>query len=71
MSVSAHFEIEDLRPAPLSAVMAVEICGVDLSAPTGKNLVSALNEAFLDHLVLCVRGQRLTPSQFVGLSQVV
>jgi len=70
VSFSAGIETETFRPAPLSAVMAAEISGVDLSAPMDRELAEALIDAFLDHLVLCIRGQRLTPSQYVGAARI-
>ncbi len=61
---------ESLSVTPLSEVMAAEVTGVDLSAPPGKAAAAALNDAFLDNLVLCVRGQRLTPAQYVQAARV-
>ena len=53
----------------MSEVMAAEVDGVDLSAPVESELAAALNKAFLSHLVLCIRGQRLTPSQYVDAAR--
>jgi taurine dioxygenase len=70
VSLSAGIETETFRPAPLSAVMGAEISGVDLSAPPGQELAAVLNDAFLAHPVLCVRGKRLTPSQCLGAARI-
>ncbi len=59
-----------LNLMPSSEVMAAEVDGVDLSAPVESELAAALNDAFLDHLVLCIRGQRLTPSQYLDAARI-
>ncbi len=44
---------------PLGGVMGAEVTGVDLSRPLPDETRDALYRAFLDHLLLCVRGQEL------------
>lgn len=68
--MSVTVEAKGMTITPLSRLMAVEVVGVDLSAPAGGAVAEALNNAFLDHLVLCVRGQRLMPAQYVEASRV-
>lgn len=70
MSVSVRIEDKTFNLTPLSEVMAAEVNGVDLSAPAKEHLGAALNNAFLDHLVLCVRGQRLTPAEYVNAAKI-
>lgn len=48
-----------MKITPLSKVMGAEVAGVDLTKPLSANERDELNKAFLDHLVLCVRDQRL------------
>ena len=48
-----------MKITPLSNVMGAEVTGVDLSEPLGAADRDRLYQAFLDHLLLCVRGQRL------------
>ena len=50
--------------------MAAEVSGVDLSGPIPEELAGALNAAFLDHQVLCLRRQRLTPAEYVQATRV-
>ncbi|MGY9105548.1 MAG: TauD/TfdA dioxygenase family protein [Alphaproteobacteria bacterium] len=47
----------DIRP--LSDVMGAEIRGLDLSEPLDVETQEQLNQAFLNHLLLCVRDQKL------------
>lgn len=43
---------------PLGPVMGAEVTGVDLNAPLSASERDQLYQAFLRHLLLCVRGQR-------------
>ena len=46
-----------MKIEPLSKVMGAEVAGVDLNGPLTAAERDQLYQAFLDHLVLCVRGQ--------------
>jgi taurine dioxygenase len=46
-----------MKIEPLSNVMGAEVTGVDLNGPLAAAERDQLYRAFLDHLVLCVRGQ--------------
>ena len=48
-----------MQITPLSKVMGAEVTGVDLNQPLSAANREQLYEAFVDHLVLCVRDQRL------------
>ena len=50
---------------PLSAHTGVEVTGVDLSKPVDGEVQARLNKAFVDHSVLVVRDQNLTPHQML------
>lgn len=56
---------ESFSVTPLSARTGAEIAGVDLSAPVDKQTRERLNQAFLDHSVLAIRGQTLNATQFL------
>ena len=47
-----------MKITPLSNVMGAEVRGVDLSKPLTASERDELYQAFLDHLLLCVRDQR-------------
>ncbi len=53
----------------LSAGLGAEIIGLDLSRPLTKDTVAKLRAAWLEHLVLLFRGQKLSDEQFVGFSR--
>jgi taurine dioxygenase len=46
--------------------MGVAAEGVDLNEPLGPATQAALREALLDGLVLCIRGQRLSPASYLA-----
>lgn len=46
-----------MKIEPLSSIMGAEVTGIDLNRRLGTAERDALYRAFLDHLVLCVRGQ--------------
>lgn len=54
---------------PLSAQMGAEVTGVDLGSSLDASTVAALNAALDRHVVLCVRGQQLSPAQLVGAAR--
>ena len=42
---------------PLNNVMGAEVRSLDLNQPLDKKTTDQLYQAFLDHLLLCIRGQ--------------
>ncbi len=52
--------------ARLSAHTGAEVTGIDLTRPVDAELQAALNRAFIEHSVLVVRGQKLTPGQMLA-----
>ncbi|MEK6593879.1 MAG: TauD/TfdA family dioxygenase [Pseudomonadota bacterium] len=59
-----HFEAR-----PLAGALGAEIHGVDLAQPPGDEVVVEIRQAFLEHLVIFFRDQRLTPQQQVALAR--
>jgi len=53
------------RAPPLAGALGAEIPGLDLSQDASPELIAALREALLDHLVIFLPGQDLTPEQLV------
>ena len=53
----------------LAGALGAEIKGLDLADGNYDNLFPALYQAFLDHQVIVLRGQNLTPDQLVALSK--
>lgn len=60
-------EALDIRP--LSGSIGAEIVGVDLSRDLSQETFAHLHRAFLDHHVIFLRDQRLTPEQQIAFTQ--
>ena len=55
---------------PLQASFGVEASGIDLAGAVSAADAEALRAALSDHLVLVVRGQSLTPAQYVNAMRI-
>ena len=49
---------------PCRARLGAEIAGIDLAQPVDDDTRRALNQAWTEHAVLVIRGQKLSPAQF-------
>jgi alpha-ketoglutarate-dependent taurine dioxygenase len=54
---------------PISGALGAEVRGVDIARPIESEVVAELRRAFLDHLVIFLRAQQLTPSQLLAFAQ--
>lgn len=55
---------------PLEDTMGARVTGLDLKDEPSGEAVKALNDAFAEHIVLCIRDQDLTPEQYVGAARL-
>jgi len=62
--------VEDCTVAPLSEHTGAEVLGVDLTRPLDAALRTRLNQAFVQHSVLVVRDQHLSPQQLLDAVQL-
>jgi taurine dioxygenase len=62
--------VEDCTIAPLSAHTGAEVLGVDLTRPVDAALRARLNRAFVEHSVLVIRDQHLSPQQVLAAVQL-
>jgi taurine dioxygenase len=58
-----------LEVSRIAGALGAEIHGVDLSMPLAAQLVAAIREVFLEHLVIFFRDQELTPAQFMAFAR--
>ena len=58
-----------LRIVPLSAALGAEVTGPDWAQPLDSRAVAALEAAFLEFHLLCLRSQTLTSLAFLGLAR--
>lgn len=57
-----------LAITPITGAIGAEISGINLKSMS-KGEHEALEQAFLDHLVLCIRDQEMTPSELCDLTE--
>ena len=50
---------------PMSTFLGAEIKGIDLSGPLASEVLSAINNALLEHIVVVVRDQKLSPKGYI------
>lgn len=58
-----------MKVTPLSKACGAEITGVDLSRPLDEATFEAIHQALLDHCVIVIRDQDLTPEQHIAFSR--
>lgn len=54
---------QSIEVRPVSGALGAEVSGVDISAPMTRCQIDQLRSAFLEHQVICIRDQCLTPKQ--------
>jgi alpha-ketoglutarate-dependent taurine dioxygenase len=58
-----------LEIRPIAGALGAEIGGIDLTEELDGETISTIRRAWLDHLVIFFREQRLTPEQFLGFAR--
>jgi taurine dioxygenase len=59
-----HIEVH-----PISGALGAELCGVDVSRTLESDVVAEIRQALLDHLVIFLRNQELTPQSQLAFAQ--
>jgi taurine dioxygenase len=58
-----------MKVTPLTAVIGAEITGVDLSGTPAADDIAAIHQALLDHLVIVIRDQKLSPPEQISFTK--
>ena len=58
-----------IEVCPIAGALGAEIEGVDVAPPLQDEIVAEIRRAFLDHLVIFFRKQKLTPQQQLAFAQ--
>jgi taurine dioxygenase len=58
-----------LSVRPIAGALGAEIGGVDIARPVAEAVVAEIRQAFLDHLVIFFRDQKLAPPQLLAFAQ--
>jgi len=59
-----HIEVR-----PIAGALGAEVHGVDVSRPLAPEIVSEIRQAWLDHLVIFIRDQQLTPQALLAFAR--
>ena len=54
---------------PVAGALGAEVFGIDVSRPLSEHQFETLHDAFLEHQVICIRGQTLTPVQQIAFAR--
>ena len=54
-----------MKVIPLSPCLGAEVFEVDLSSTQSPQVYTAINDALLEHIVVVVRGQTMSPKEYV------
>ncbi|MDD9915607.1 MAG: TauD/TfdA family dioxygenase [Rhodospirillaceae bacterium] len=60
---------QSIEVRPVAGALGAEVSGIDVSQPLSAQQFAALHGAFLDHQVICIRGQMLTPTQQIAFAR--
>jgi taurine dioxygenase len=69
MENAARRSYRHIRVGRIAGALGAEIEGVDISRPLPNDVVAEIRQAFLDFLVIFVRGQKLTPHEQLAFAQ--
>ena len=58
-----------MKVTPLGEALGAEITGIDVSQPPDDTTIAAINQALLDHLVVVIRGQHLSPPEQIAFAR--
>jgi taurine dioxygenase len=64
-----HRHYRHIEVRPIAGALGAEIVGVDIARPLEGEVVLEIRQAFLDHLVIFFRNQKLTPQQQLAFAQ--
>jgi taurine dioxygenase len=69
MDNAARRDYHHIRVRPIAGALGAEIDGVNVARPLEGEVVSEIRQAFLDHLVIFLRNQKLTPQEQLAFAQ--
>ena len=59
-----------MRVIPFDASLGAEIADIDLASDLDAGTIKKLNDYWAEHLVLCIRGQNLSPQDFIKVGRI-
>ena len=69
MNDRTHRSYRHIEVSPIAGALGAEIGGVDVSRPLASDVIDEIRQAWLDHLVIFLRDQALTPDALVAFAR--
>jgi taurine dioxygenase len=69
MDNAVHRQYRHIEVRPIAGALGAEIGGVDIGRPLERDVIAEIRQAFLDHLVIFLRNQKLAPPELVAFAQ--
>lgn len=69
MTNTLRREHRHIRVRPIAGALGAEIEGIDIAQPLADEVIQDIRYAFLDHLVIFFRNQRLMPAQQLAFAR--
>lgn len=69
MTASAVPQYDTITVEPISGTIGAEVSGVDISRPLSDAVIAEIRQALLDHLVIFIHDQALTPQEQLDFAQ--
>ncbi len=69
MDNAARRDYRHIEVRPIAGALGAEVTGVDVAQPLGAEVIAEIRRAFLDHLVIFLRNQALTPQVLLGFAR--
>jgi taurine dioxygenase len=61
--------VSSITITPIAGSLGAEVTGIDLSKPLDNESTAIIEDAFLEHLVLCFRDQHLDPTSLLEITE--
>jgi len=69
MDYTARRHYRHIEVSPIGSALGAVVRGVDIARPLEDEVIAELRQAFLDHLVVFIRDQKLTPQAQLAFAQ--
>ena len=69
MDYTARRHYRHIEVSPIGSALGAVVRGVDIARPLAHEIVAEIRQAFLDHLVVFIRDQKLTPQAQIAFAQ--
>src|SRR2546423_15156678 len=69
IAAGEHRGYKHIEVRPIAGALGAEVHGVDASRPLEADVIAEIRQAWLEHLVIFLREQKLTPQALVAFAR--